>query len=179
MSSVDWNAAKKIAKAGADIPEAEYNLILTDAKAYVASTDQSPGIRFTFKVEDGEYKGAIVKHAPTLKLDRPEFVVRLLTDLSVLGVPDQMLTGNREMEEIVAIIMQQPRRCRAATAVNDFNGSKSNQIKPFSTLMPAVGASPGGGGFSIAPASAVQTASAPFIAPPNVVAPKDVPPPPF
>lgn len=175
MSSVDWNAAKKIAKAGADIPEAEYNLILSDAKAYVASTDQSNGIRFTFKVEDGEYKGAVVKHSPTLKLDSAGAVVSFLTDLSVLGVPDSMLTGTREMEEIVAVILQQPRRCRAATQVNEYNGSKSNQLKRFTNLMPAVGASPGG--FSIAPAAAVQTSSAPFITPPS--APTAQVPPPF
>ena len=172
MSTVSWNTVRQTAKAGGTIPEDTYNLVLTDAKPYVSGKGNA-GIRFTFKVEDGEWRGALVKHQPTINLEQPGMTANFLEDLEVMGVTEGFLVDDREMDEVAAFILSQPRRCRAATEVNDFGNQKTNKVKSFTSLQPAMGA--GGGSFSITPptvsapppfaapaAPAVQSSSVPF-----------------
>lgn len=170
MSSVDWNAVKQTAKAGGTVPEGTYNLILENAVGY-ESGKGAPGIKFRFKVEDGEYKGAVFTHQPTIQLEYPGLTASFLRDLAAVGVPDGFLVGEKQMDEVAAFIMQQPRRVRADLIVDEYNNTKSNKLKKYTNLMPAVGSS--NGAFTIAPPPMAQapatTASAPassFIAPP-------------
>lgn len=146
MSSVNWSAVKQAAKAGGGIPETEHNLILDDVKAFISAKD-AEGLKFRFRVEDGDYKGALVSHNPTIQLEYPGLVAQFIKDLEVMGVPENMLTGDRGMDEISAMIMQQPRRVRAKTEVNEWNGNKFNRVK--GGLMSTTGAS--SGGFTITP----------------------------
>ena len=169
MSSVSWKAVRQAAKAGGGIPEVEHNLILDDVKGYT-SAKGAEGLKFRFRVEDGDYKGALVSHNPTIQLDYPGLVAQFIQDLAIMGVPENMLTDDKGMDEIAAIIMQQPRRCRAKTEVNEFNGNKSNRVK--GGLMSATGSS--SGSFTIAPPPPPPTAPKPFSAP-APVAPDSVP----
>lgn len=162
MSSVSWSAVRKTAKAGGSIPEDTYNLVLESATAYVSGKGNS-GIKYRFKVEDGEWKGATVSHMPVISLENAGMAVRFMEDLATLGVPDNFLTDERDMDEVAALINSQPRRCRAETEVSEYNNVKSNKVKGFTTLLPAIGA--GGASFSIAPPP-VAPAAPPSFAPP-------------
>lgn len=160
MSSVSWNAVRQTVKTGGHIPEATYNLVLDTAKAYVSGAGNA-GIRYQFKVEDGEWKGSIVKHQPVLNLENPGQTIRFMHDLEIMGVPDNFLTEDRDMDEVAAFINSQPRRCRADVKPDEFNNTKSNKVG-FNGLQPAIGA--GGGSFTIVPPPVA--ASAPSFSPP-------------
>ena len=168
MSSVDWNAVRQVAKSGGGIPEAEYNVILDKVDGFTTQKG-APGLKIKFRVEDGEYKGAMVAHNPTIQLDYPGLVAQFLNDLAILGIPEHMLTPDKDMDEIAAVIMQQPRRARVRTEVNEYQGNKSNRVK--GGLMSPVGSS--SGSFSITPPPTPPTSSG--FAPAPVVA--DNPPP--
>lgn len=172
MSSVDWNAVRKVAEEGGAAPEGIYNLIVEEATAH-SSGKGFPGLKLKLKIEDGPYKDTVIFHYVLLMLEYPKSVPGFLADLGTLGVPDTMLVGGKEFDEIAAYVNQQPRRVRAEIVQDEYQGSKNNKVKKYGRLMTATGTA--NGSFSIAPPPTTPAAPAPFIAPPAVPAT----PPPF
>lgn len=168
MSSVDWNAVRKVAENGGAAPEGTYNLVLDEATAHQSGKGYL-GLKLKLKIEDGPYKDINVFHYVLLMLDKPHTVPGFMEDLKVLGIPNP----DREFDEIAAQVNSQPRRLRAELVQDTYNGNINNKLKSFSRLQSASGTA--NGSFSIAPPPSAAP-SAPFIAPPAATTP---PPPPF
>lgn len=126
MSTVDWNSVRQRAKAAADIPPANYELVLDNAEGGETSKG-APSLKLRFKVTSGPYAEATVFGNMSLQMEYPGLVHQFLADLEGLGINTASNPG--DMNQIAAALMQAQPIVTADVENNTYNGRVSNRIK--------------------------------------------------
>lgn len=132
------------------LPNDEYEVVVTDAKAKVASTGRNM-IETKYRVENGPYKGRTIFNNFVIVTDNTTAKSIFFRNMAAMGLKTEFFRNNPSLEDVADALVE--RRCRVRVSTRTYGGQERNQVD--AVFPPSSGAPPvssvGSGQYSTPP----------------------------